>query len=132
MRGYRYEKGKFIVLNDDDSTRVDVGATQTVDIQEFVEVDEINPMFFSKPYYMKPAKGGDTAYALVREVLRGTKRVGIVKVVIKTPEHLAAMKAQDEATNVIDLVAVLQKSIQEHGSSRSKKAPAKKARRKAA
>ncbi|MGB8170264.1 MAG: Ku protein [Chthoniobacteraceae bacterium] len=216
VRGYQYEKGKFVVFSDDDFSRVDVEATQTVDIQEFVEVDEINPMFFSKPYYMEPGKGGDKAYALLREVLRGTKRVGIAKVVIKTREHLAAVKAQGDAlvlelmhfsgeiidsdelhvpgetkigkketdmakqlvesmtgkwepakykdeykealmevieekvaaggkdiakprktrgvkaTNVIDLVAVLQKSIQEHGSSRSKKAPAKKARRKAA
>ncbi len=97
VRGYQYEKGKFIVLNDDDFSRVDVEATQTVDIQEFVEVEEINPMFFSKPYYMEPAKGGDKAYALLREVLRGTKKVGIAKVVIKTREHLAAVKAQGDA-----------------------------------
>lgn len=97
VRGYQYEKGKFIVLNDDDFSRVDVEATQTVDIQEFVEVDEINPMFFSKPYYMEPGKGGDKAYALLREVLGGTKKVGIAKVVIKTREHLAAVKAQGDA-----------------------------------
>jgi len=97
VRGYQYEKGKFIVLNDDDFSRVDVEATQTVDIQEFVEVSEINPMFFSKPYYMEPGKGGDKAYALLREVLSGTKRVGIAKVVIKTREHLAAVKAQGAA-----------------------------------
>ena len=96
VRGYQYEKGKFVVLNDDDFSRVDVEATQTVEIQEFVEVDEINPMFFSKPYYMEPAKGGDKAYALLRSVLGGTKKVGIAKVVIKTREHLAAVKAQGE------------------------------------
>lgn len=97
VRGYRYEKGKFVVLSDDDFSRVDIEATQTVDIQEFVEVEEINPMFFSKPYYMEPGKGGDKAYALLREVLGGTKKVGIAKVVIKTREHLAAVKAQGEA-----------------------------------
>lgn len=216
VRGYEYEKGKFVVLNEDDFARVDVEATQTVDIQEFVEVEEINPMFFSKPYYMEPAKGGDKAYVLLREVLRGTKRVGIAKVVIKTREHLAAVKANGDvlvlellhfvdeivkadelhvpgsgkigkkevdmakqlvesmtgkwepdkykddykealievieekvaaggkdlgkrkktkgakATNVIDLVATLQKSIQQHGSSRPKKGARQKARRKAA
>lgn len=97
VRGYQYEKGKFVVLNDDDFGRVDVEATQTVDIQEFVEVGEINPMFFSKPYYMEPGKGGDKAYALLREVLGGSKKVGIAKVVIKTREHLAAVKAQGDA-----------------------------------
>ena len=97
VRGYQYEKGKFVVLNEDDFSRVDVEATQTVDIQEFVEVADINPMFFSKPYYMEPGKGGDKAYGLLREVLRGTKRVGIAKVVIKTREHLAAVKPQGNA-----------------------------------
>lgn len=215
VRGYQYEKGKFVVLNEDDFSRVDVEATQTVDIQEFVEVDEINPMMFSKPYYMEPVKSGAKAYALLRDVLLGTKKVGIAKVVIKTREHLAAVKAQGDAlvlelmhfvgeiipadelhvpgktkigkkegemarhlvesmsdtwdpkkyhddykealmdvidkkvsaggkkvpqarktkgtkpTNVIDLVAVLQKSIQQHGSSRSKKAAPVKAQPKA-
>ena len=97
VRGYEYEKGKFVLINDDDFARVDVEATQTVDIQEFVELEEINPMFFSKPYYMEPGKGGAKAYALLREVLRGTKKVGIAKVVIKTREHLAAVKAQGDA-----------------------------------
>lgn len=216
VRGYHYEKGKFVVLDDDDFSRVDVEATQTVDIQEFVEVQEIDPMFFSKPYYMEPAKGGDKAYALLRGVLSGTKRVGIAKVVIKTREHLAAVKAQgkvlgleimhfsgeiigaDElkvpvesnvgkkeadmakqlvesmtgkwepekykddykealmevieekvaaggkdvakpkktkdvkATNVIDLVSVLQQSINQHGSHRAAKTAKPKAKRKAA
>ncbi len=97
IRGYQYEKGKFVVLKDEDFSRVDVEATQTVDIQEFVELDEINPMFFSKPYYMEPGKGGDKSYALLREVLRDTGKVGIAKVVIKTREHLAAVKAQHNA-----------------------------------
>lgn len=97
VRGYQYEKGKFVVLKDEDFSRVDVEATQTVDIQEFVELDEINPMFFSKPYYMEPGKGGDKSYALLREVLRDTGKVGIAKVVIKTREHLAAVKAQRNA-----------------------------------
>src|SRR4028118_1442451 len=94
VKGYQYEKGKFVVFQDEDFTRVDVEATQTVDIQEFVELDEINPMFFSKPYYMEPGKGGDKSYALLREVLKDTGKVGIAKVVIKTREHLAAVKAQ--------------------------------------
>ena len=111
VRGYQYEKGKFIVLNDDDFSRVDVEATQTVDIQEFVEVAEINPMFFSKPYYMEPGKGGDKAYTLLREVLRGTKKVGIAKVVIKTREHLAAVKAQGDVL-VLELMHFAEEIIE--------------------
>lgn len=97
VRGYEFEKGKFVVINDDDFSRVDVEATQTVDIQEFVDVEEINPMMFSKPYYMEPVKSGAKAYTLLREVLSGSGKVGIAKVVIKTREHLAAVKAQGDA-----------------------------------
>src|ERR1041385_521461 len=92
VKGYEYEKGKFIVLKDEDFRRVDVEATQTVDIIDFVELEEIDPMFFDKPYYLEPQKGGAKAYALLRESLRKTSKVGIAKVVIKTRQHLAAVK----------------------------------------
>src|SRR5580658_5429596 len=58
VKGYEYEKGKFVLLKDEDFKRADVEATQTVDIMDFVAAGEINPMFFYKPYYMKPGKGG--------------------------------------------------------------------------
>jgi DNA end-binding protein Ku len=73
---------------------VDVEATQTVDIIDFVELAEINPMYFRRPYYMEPQKGGDKAYVLLRDALKKTGKVGIAKVVIKTRQHLAAIKAQ--------------------------------------
>src|ERR1051325_10059217 len=69
VKGYEYEKGKYVVLKDEDFARVDVEATQTVDITEFVEQDQVDPMFFYKPYFMEPEKGGDKAYALLREAL---------------------------------------------------------------
>jgi DNA end-binding protein Ku len=74
-----------------------VEATQTVDIIDFVMLSEINPMFFYKPYYIKPAKGGGKAYALLRETLRHESKVAIAKVVIKTRQYLAAVKTQDQA-----------------------------------
>jgi DNA end-binding protein Ku len=97
VKGYEYEKGKFVVLKEDDFKRVDVEATQTVDITDFVTLAEINPMYFYKPYYVKPAKGGSKAYALLRETLRHEGKVAIAKVVIKTRQYLAAVKPQDEA-----------------------------------
>jgi DNA end-binding protein Ku len=96
VKGYEYEKGKYIVLKDEDFQRVDLEATQTVDIQDFVEVDEIDPMYFYKPYYLEPQKGGDKAYTLLREVLADTDKVGIAKVVIKTRQYLAGVKAKDK------------------------------------
>jgi DNA end-binding protein Ku len=96
VKGYEYEKGKFIVLKDEDFQRVDLEATQTVDIQDFVRVEEIDPMFFYKPYYLEPQKGGDKAYTLLRNVLKDTNKVGIAKVVIKTRQYLAGVKAKDQ------------------------------------
>jgi DNA end-binding protein Ku len=75
---------------------VDIEATQTVDIISFVELEEVNPIFFHKPYYMEPQKGGDRAYVLLREALKSTGKIGIAKVVIKTRQHLAAVKPQDK------------------------------------
>src|SRR5437588_7825966 len=97
VKGYEYEKGKYVVLKDEDFERVDLEATQTVDIQDFVDVDEIDPMFFYKPYYLEPQKGGDKAYALLRDSLKDSKKVGIAKVVIKTRQYLAGVKPEDGA-----------------------------------
>jgi DNA end-binding protein Ku len=97
VKGYEYEKGKFVVLNEKDFQRVDLEATQTVDIQDFVDLDEIDPMYFYKPYYLEPQKGGDKAYVLLREALADGKKVGIAKVVIKTRQYLAGVKALKHA-----------------------------------
>jgi DNA end-binding protein Ku len=96
VKGYEYEKGKYVVLKDKDFQRVDLEATQTVDIKDFVEVEEIDPIFFYKPYYLEPQKGGDKAYVLLREALADTKKIGIAKVVIKTREYLAGVKPEGD------------------------------------
>lgn len=97
VKGFEYEKGKFVVLKEEDFKRVDIEATQTVDIIDFVQLDDVDPMFFNKPYYLEPGKGGGHAYALLRDVLRETGRAGIAKVVIKTRQHLAAVKPLKDA-----------------------------------
>src|SRR5438093_8129373 len=97
VKGYEYEKGKYVVLRDDDFQRVDLEATQTVDIQDFVDLEEIDPMFFYKPYYLEPQKGGQKAYALLRDALEDSNKVGIGKGVIKTRQYLAGVKPEDGA-----------------------------------
>ena len=94
VKGYEYDKDKFVVLKDEDFTRVDVEATQTVDIINFVELDQINPLLFYKPYFMEAGKGGDKAYVLLRDALAASNKIGIAKVVIKVRQHLAAIKPQ--------------------------------------
>ena len=96
VKGYEYEKGKFVVLRDEDFARVDVEATQTVDIMNFVKLTDVNPILFYKPYYMEVAKGGDRAYALLCDALERSQKVAIAKVVIKTRQYLAAIKPQEK------------------------------------
>ena len=92
-RGYEYEKDQYIEITDEDIERADVELTKTIQIMEFVKEEEIDPVYFDKPYYLEPQKGGERAYALMRDALAQSKRVGIAKVVMKTKEHLAAVKA---------------------------------------
>jgi DNA end-binding protein Ku len=94
VKGYEYEKGQFVVLKEEDFARVDVEATQTVDIINFVKIDDVDPLLFYKPYYLEVGKGGDKAYVLLRESLAETDKIAIAKVVIRTREHLAAVKPQ--------------------------------------
>src|SRR5216110_2668794 len=97
VKGYEYEKGKYVVLKDEDFQHVDLEATQTVDIQDFVDQEDIDPIFFYKPYYLEPQKGGDKAYALLRDALKDSNKVGIAKVVIKTRQYLAGVKPENGA-----------------------------------
>ena len=94
VKGYEYEKGKYIILKEEDFMRVDVEATQTVDIINFVKIDDVDPLLFYKPYYLEVGKGGDKAYVLLREALVKSGKIAIAKVVIRARQHLAAIKPQ--------------------------------------
>jgi len=91
-RGYEYEKDQYIEITDEDLDKADVELTKTIQIQEFVQEDDIDPLYFDKPYYLEPQKGGERAYALMRDALALSKKVGVAKVVLKSREHLAAVK----------------------------------------
>ncbi|HXO21671.1 MAG TPA: Ku protein [Thermoanaerobaculia bacterium] len=95
-RGYEYEDGHYVVLSDEDLKGANPEATQTVDITDFVDGAEISPVYFDKPYYLAPQKKGAKSYALLREALRHTGKVGIAKVVIRTKQYLAAVLPQDD------------------------------------
>jgi len=97
VKGFEYEKGQYVVMDDEDFQRADIEATQSIDILEFVKQEEIDPIFFDEPYYLEPQKKGAKAYALLREALKRTGRVGIAKVVLKTRQHLAAVKPENNA-----------------------------------
>src|SRR3954451_5291522 len=103
VKGYEYQKGDYVVLDEEDFKRVQITSNQTVDIKEFVDLNEIDPMFFDQPYFLAPEKGGAKAYVILREALKRTQKVGIAKVVIKTREHLAAVKPLENAL-VLELI----------------------------
>ncbi len=94
VKGYEYEKEKFVLLKDEDFARVDVEATQTVDIINFVAIEDVDPLLFYKPYYLEVGKGGDKAYVLLRDALMKARKIAITKVVIRARQHLAALKPQ--------------------------------------
>jgi DNA end-binding protein Ku len=96
-RGYEVEKGQYVILSDEDFKKVNVEATQSVDIVQFVQQKEIDPMLYDTPYYLEPEKKGRHAYALLREALKKSGKVGVARVVIRTREHLAAVRPQGDA-----------------------------------
>jgi DNA end-binding protein Ku len=91
VKGYEYEKGEYVALTDEDFVKANVEASQSIDILDFVDGAEISPEYFDKPYYLVPLKAGRRAYALLREVMNRTGKVGIARVVIRTRQHLAAL-----------------------------------------
>jgi DNA end-binding protein Ku len=97
VKGYEYSKGHFVVLTKEDFEAAAVEKTRTVDIIDFVDAAEIDDRFFETPYYLVPAKGGERAYALLREAMRETNRIGIAKFILRDALHLAAVEVIDEA-----------------------------------
>jgi len=97
VKGYEYTKGKFVVLTKDDFNTAALEKTKTIDVLDFVPGDEIDDRFFDTSYFCVPAKGGGRAYAVLREALRASGRVGIGKIVLRESQHLAALNVVEDA-----------------------------------
>jgi DNA end-binding protein Ku len=97
VKGYEYEKGQFVVLTRDDFRAAALEKTRTVDILDFVEASQIDDRYFETPYYLLPGKGGERAYALLREAIRTSGRTGIAKFILRDAQHLAAIEAIGDA-----------------------------------
>jgi DNA end-binding protein Ku len=98
VKGYEYTKGKFVVLTDEDFKAAAVESSKTIEIIDFVASDEVDPRYFETPYYIVPAKGGEKAYALLREAIRATRMVGIGKITMRSNSlHLAGVKVMGDA-----------------------------------
>src|SRR4030081_2132263 len=103
VKGFDYERGRYIVLSDEDFEKVRIESTHSIDITDFVEMDKVDPKFFYKPYFLEPGKGGEKAYALLHKALSGTGKIGIAKVVISNREYLASVKP-DGLFLILDLM----------------------------
>ena len=98
VKGYEYSKGKFVVMEDEDFRAATIESTKSVDLQEFVKESEVDPRFFETPYYLLPQKGGEKAYALLREAIRKTGMIGIGTVTMRSNSiHLVGIKVIEDA-----------------------------------
>src|SRR4030095_15398115 len=94
VKGYEYEKGEYVALSEKDFRDANVEATQSIEIMDFVDAADISPLHYETPYYLEPLKNGRRAYALLRDVMKRTNRIGIAKVVIRNRQRLAALIPQ--------------------------------------
>ena len=97
VRGYEYQKGRFVVLTKDDFRAAALTKTRTIDIIDFVKAHQVDDRYFETPYYLVPAKGGERAYALLREAIRASDRIGIATFILRDAQHLAAVEAIEDA-----------------------------------
>ncbi len=97
VKGYEYEKGRFVVITKDDFKTAALEKTRTIDILDFVSPDEIDDRYFETPYYLQSAKGAERAYALLREAIRASGKIGIAKIILRETQHLAAVEPIGDA-----------------------------------
>lgn len=96
VKGFEYEKGHYVVIDEKDFAKASPEKTKTVEIVDFVKESEIDSMFFDKPYFLEPDKGAAKPYALLRDALKKSKKVGIAKFVIRNRERIGALKVSGD------------------------------------
>ena len=97
VKGYEYAKGHFVVITKDDFKTAALEKTKTIDIIDFVDPKEIDERYFETPYYLQAGKGAERSYALLREAIRDSGRIGIAKIILREAQHLAAVEAIGDA-----------------------------------
>ena len=94
-KGYETSRGKYVMVTQEELESVEPGKSRTIDIEDFVELAEIDPIYFDKPYYVAPQKGAEKSYALLREAMTRSERVAIARFVMRTKQYLAAIRVAD-------------------------------------
>lgn len=125
VRGYEYEKGRYVVITDEEWAQFEEEFSRTVDILRFVDLREIDPVFFDKTYYLEPSETGGKAYALLREAMFQSGKIGVARITIRSRSSLAVVRVYgntltletifypDEIRNTEGLQTAVGASIQE-------------------
>ena len=103
VRGYEYQKGDFVILDDEDFQKASPKKTKTIEIISFAEEQEIKPQYFKAPYYIEPGKNTEKAYVLLREALKRAGKVGVAQFVLKEREHVGIVKPEEDALILVEL-----------------------------
>lgn len=125
VRGYEYEDNKFVIIKDEDLESIPVESTKTIEIVDFIKLDEVDPVYYDKTYYLRPGDGGEKPYLILRNAMKKTGRVAVAKVTIRQKENLALIRVigdalgietmffPDEVRNIEDLgIKNIEKKIQ--------------------
>ncbi len=103
VKGYQYKKGEYVALSDEDFRQANVKASQTIEIETFTGRGDIAPEYYETPYYLTPIKGGEKVYALLRETLRRSEKVGVGSIVMRSRQHLSMITAEERALMLVTL-----------------------------
>jgi DNA end-binding protein Ku len=103
VRGYEIVPGKYILMTDEELESVTPERSRTIEIVEFIDMKEVDPLYYDHPYYLVPSKGGEKAYQLLVEVMRRTNKAGLAKFVLAEREYLVAVTSRDGALELITL-----------------------------
>lgn len=95
VKGFEFEKGEYVIVTDEDFEKANLKKSKTIEIINFVDEDEVDPIYYVKPYYLEPDKNAEKAYSLLREALRKSKKVGLAKFVLRNKEHIALIKPHE-------------------------------------
>ena len=91
-KGYEYEPGKFVIMSEEDLDAIQVKSSKYIDIVDFIRIDEVDPIFYDKTYYLAPEKGGEKPYLILRDAMKQTGRVAVAKVAIRQKEYLCLVR----------------------------------------
>lgn len=97
VKGFEYQRGKYVIVTDEDFAAVDIEMTRSIDILDFVKLDEVDPIYYEKSYYLGPNTGAEKAYSLLVESLERSRQVAIARLVVKNKQHLATIRVREGA-----------------------------------